>query len=41
MEWFIGLFAFICTLAMISEIHKGYHEREMVKAKHFKETIYA
>lgn len=35
---------FIVVLVMIAfagDIHEKYHKREMVKAKHFKETIYA
>lgn len=40
MEWIFGLFGFICVLAFASEIHDKWHKREMIKAKHWKETIY-
>jgi hypothetical protein len=29
------------ALVLASDIHEKYHERQMAKAKHFKETIYA
>jgi hypothetical protein len=29
------------AIALAADIHEKYHERQMVKAKHFKETIYA
>ena len=29
------------VLALAADIHEKYHERQMAKPKHFKETIYA
>lgn len=41
MEWIFGFFIVLCVIAFASEVHEKWHKRQMVKAKHFKETIYA
>jgi len=40
MEFLIFILAF-AAIALVADMHDKYHEREMVKAKHFKETIYS
>ena len=39
MEFLIFIVA-LGVLALAADMHEGYHQRQMVKAKHFKETIY-
>ncbi|UAV89894.1 hypothetical protein REC_24 [Pseudomonas phage REC] len=40
MEWLFAFFALCAVGAMLEDVHTKYHERQMAKAKHYKELIY-
>lgn len=40
MEFLIFILG-LAGIALLADIHEKYHERQMAKEKHYKETIYA
>uniref|UniRef100_A0AAU6VZN4 Uncharacterized protein n=2 Tax=unclassified bacterial viruses TaxID=12333 RepID=A0AAU6VZN4_9VIRU len=36
----LGFVAFLAVIALLGDVSEKYHERQMAKEKHFKETIY-
>jgi hypothetical protein len=41
MEWLFALFALIMVGAFAEDVHTKWHKREMIKAQHWKDTVYA